>query len=191
MGLYRVIIEPAGGGKFEHSLPSGSYVFGREADSCDIPIASPEISRRHVKLVFAESHCEVTDLGSTSGTTHDNELLHGARNIPYPFELTLGTCKLSVAQDENTKSFRPDELNSKAGTVISKTSPATAPTPSPAAPAGHYTQGKMIAKGGMGAVMEASDQLLGRTVAMKVILSGSAGSESMRLRFIREATVLA
>lgn len=191
MGLYRVIIEPAGGGKFEHSLPSGAYVFGREADSCDIPIASPEISRRHVQLVFSESHCEVTDLGSTSGTTHEGELLHGARNIPYPFELTLGTCKLSVEQDENTKSFRPSQLHSAAGTKISETPSASSPTPAPAAPAGHYTQGKLLAKGGMGAVMEANDQLLGRTVAMKVILPDIGGSESMRLRFIREATVLA
>lgn len=139
MGLYRVIIEPAGGGKFEHSLPSGSYVFGREADSCDIPISSPEISRRHVQLVFSEEHCEVTELGSTSGTTHDGVPLLESKSVAYPFELTLGTCKMSVEQDENTKSFRPRQLDAAEGAKVEEKPSQAAPAASGTAPAGHYT----------------------------------------------------
>lgn len=43
----------------------------------------------------------------------------------------------------------------------------------------------------MGSVLEANDQILGRAVAMKVIRQDIAASESLRLRFIREAGVLA
>lgn len=53
-----------------------------------------------------------------------------------------------------------------------------------------YEVGKEIARGGMGAVLEAQDPALDRTVAMKVLLSSDA-SVAARLRFVREAAVLA
>lgn len=56
---------------------------------------------------------------------------------------------------------------------------------------GEYHVGQEIAKGGMGAILAASDDALDRTVAMKVMLADFGASEDSRLRFIREAVVLA
>jgi serine/threonine protein kinase/WD40 repeat protein len=52
-----------------------------------------------------------------------------------------------------------------------------------------YMRGREIARGGMGAVFETKDQKLGRTIAMKVMLSASAPAAE-RERFFLEARVL-
>ncbi|MGB0578398.1 MAG: serine/threonine-protein kinase [Limisphaerales bacterium] len=57
-----------------------------------------------------------------------------------------------------------------------------------AADSARYSVGEEIARGGMGAVIEAEETSLERTVAMKVMLSPTTNA---RARFIREATVLA
>lgn len=55
----------------------------------------------------------------------------------------------------------------------------------------HLKVGETIAQGGMGAILEASDEALERMVAMKVMLPGADASPGARERFLREAIVLA
>ncbi len=57
--------------------------------------------------------------------------------------------------------------------------------------AGHFELGGEIARGGMGNILDARDQTLGRTVAMKRILLERDTHPDARRRFIREATILA
>ncbi len=53
-----------------------------------------------------------------------------------------------------------------------------------------FVFGRRIAQGGMGAILEASDCKLGRTIAVKVILSEVECSDDQKQRFIQEAAVL-
>ena len=53
-----------------------------------------------------------------------------------------------------------------------------------------FVFGRRIAQGGMGAILEASDCKLGRTIAVKVILSEVECSADQKQRFIQEAAVL-
>ncbi len=53
-----------------------------------------------------------------------------------------------------------------------------------------FVFGRRIAQGGMGAILEASDCKLGRTIAVKIMLSEAACSEDQKQRFIQEAAVL-
>ena len=54
-----------------------------------------------------------------------------------------------------------------------------------------YTPGREIARGGMGAILSATDQSLDREVAMKVMLEAGERDPVARQRFLREALVLA
>jgi len=54
-----------------------------------------------------------------------------------------------------------------------------------------YTPGREIARGGMGAILSATDQTLDREVAMKVMLEAGEKDAVARQRFLREALVLA
>ncbi len=68
-------------------------------------------------------------------------------------------------------------------------SPDTTPGFGVAAADANYRPGREIARGGMGAVLSAHDQKLGRSVAMKVMLRADASVEE-RQRFELEARVL-
>ena len=56
-------------------------------------------------------------------------------------------------------------------------------------PGSSYRPGREIARGGMGAVLDAQDNKLGRNVAMKVMLRRNASEEDQQ-RFLLEARVL-
>ena len=57
--------------------------------------------------------------------------------------------------------------------------------------AGRYRLRRPIARGGMAEVWEASDDILGRPVAVKILLPQLAQDESFRERFRREAIAAA
>ncbi len=58
-------------------------------------------------------------------------------------------------------------------------------------PGSSYRPGREIARGGMGAILSATDQSLDREVAMKIMLVEAEASSTSRQRFVREALVLA
>ncbi|MDP1589977.1 MAG: WD40 repeat domain-containing serine/threonine-protein kinase [Prosthecobacter sp.] len=64
--------------------------------------------------------------------------------------------------------------------------PATSANPDAEEP---FIFGRRIAQGGMGAILEASDCKLGRTIAVKVMLDANASAEQAQ-RFVQEAAVL-
>jgi len=68
--------------------------------------------------------------------------------------------------------------------------PSGGPAPAnPDAPVS-FVFGKRIAQGGMGAILEADDCKLGRTIAVKIMLDGRDKDEGAKQRFIQEAAVL-
>ncbi|MDF1814825.1 MAG: protein kinase [Verrucomicrobiales bacterium] len=53
-----------------------------------------------------------------------------------------------------------------------------------------FVFGRRIAQGGMGAILEASDCRLGRTIAAKVMLTEAGCSDDQKQRFVQEAAIL-
>lgn len=52
-----------------------------------------------------------------------------------------------------------------------------------------YQEGELIGRGGMGDVVEHTDRLVGRRIAVKVLRSGFSGDSGLERRFLREARV--
>jgi adenylate cyclase len=73
-----------------HYLREGDTLIGRSA-TCDLVIASPQLSRQHARVRVAGTRVTVQDLGSTYGTFVDSARLTGER------ELRLGE-SFSVAE---------------------------------------------------------------------------------------------
>jgi ABC transport system ATP-binding/permease protein len=66
---------PEGEGGRAASLPEGqALIIGRGTDA-DIPVESPEVSRRHAALLRADDGCYLCDLGSKNGTWVDGRRL--------------------------------------------------------------------------------------------------------------------
>ncbi|GAA2095427.1 DUF3662 and FHA domain-containing protein [Brevibacterium salitolerans] len=55
----------------QHRLQPGTTVFGRSANSADIVIDDPGMSRRHFEITVSGPRATATDLGSTNGTLVD------------------------------------------------------------------------------------------------------------------------
>ena len=66
---------------------------------------------------------------------------------------------------------------------------AVASSANPDAPV-DYVFGPEIARGGMGSILQAEDCKIGRTVAVKIMLSEMDADEDQKQRFINEAAVL-
>ena len=61
------IIAGPGWGQFFLDAPGESLIIGRAAD-CQIAIVDQRLSRRHFRLVWNGTVCQLTDLGSANGT---------------------------------------------------------------------------------------------------------------------------
>jgi len=93
------------------------------------------------------------------------------------------------------RSANVDEL---AATIKAQPTPRSAPSVVAQQPAGAnpdaavpYVFGDEVARGGMGSILKAEDCKLGRTIAVKIMLSELNTDDDQKQRFINEAAVLA
>lgn len=170
MKQHRVIAELESGQQVSLLLGDGTYVIGRES-ACDIHLPSDSVSRKHAKIELRMLSAVLEDLGSTGGTSISDKPVVGPTRLPYPAKFSIGPVQVTIAAEE------------------------AEPASESKAKVEHYSVGREIAKGGMGAILEANDDTLKRRVAMKIILSSEWASETeledSRRRFVREALVLA
>src|SRR5437868_3599967 len=85
-------------------------------------------------------------------------------------------------------------MDTPEGTVVAPSTPGeagapeTPPRATPAVLAGRYRLGRRIGKGGMGEVIAARDEQVGRDVAIKRMRAAAPGDRAIR-RFLREASI--
>jgi DNA segregation ATPase FtsK/SpoIIIE, S-DNA-T family len=70
------------------ALASGDHVVGR-SPHCDVPLADPTISRRHLMLSVSANATTVTDLISANGVLVDGELLTTGDVVTAPFGVAI------------------------------------------------------------------------------------------------------
>lgn len=104
---------------------------------------------------------------------------------PPPPEASLARLKQSL---ESTHRNAASTLSSFLAERFAQTSSGPAPGQQKM-PASAYELGRILAKGGMGAILSARDNSIQRTVAVKVILTGAEASDEHVHRLITEARI--
>ena len=156
-----------------YALQPGDYLIGRDP-ACPIQVDSPEISRKHARLILAQGRLEIEDAGGRYGTFIDNQQVIGRQPLKPGQSLHIGRTHLEISP-----------LQSPAATAQIPLEPTNAPSS-----ADRYELGETLAQGGMGVVAEARDRHLQRPVAIKVLTPEMAANPGLSRRFVQEAIVL-
>jgi serine/threonine protein kinase len=164
--LVRYVVEP------------GAYVIGRDAE-CELRVEADRVSRRHARLTVHGNEWLIEDLGSSNGTRINGQRIGAGPVKIWPTQkIQVGNALIELRRAESQ-----ERAGAAPGVAIRRHLP-------PDFLRGRkYRVGKMIAQGGMGAVLDAKDVTTRRVVAMKVMRD--VGSEEDLLRFIEEAQVTA
>jgi len=172
-----VLITVDGVVQARHLVEPGEYEIGRLAE-CAIQVEADLVSRRHARLTINYHDALIEDLGSSNGTQLNGEAIReptrifpsqrvqiGAATIELRRVRTESSPDLSLAPEiAAVRQLLPEEIN-----------------------AHKYEIGRVVAQGGMGAILDARDAAIARSVAMKVMLQG--GSPDDAVRFVQEARI--
>ena len=152
-------------------LAPGAYVIGRWHE-VDLHVIGDLVSRQHARLIVEVGQVFLEDLGSSNGTFINGAAITELTLLPPGVRAQLGVITLEIpyqregpAPSAALAGLLPDEfLRGK-----------------------KYDVGPMIAQGGMGAILDAREATIRRSVAMKVMLT-EGEPDDMR-RFIEEAQI--
>jgi len=156
-----------------YALQPGDYLIGRDP-TCHIHVDSPEISRKHARLIFTQGRLEIEDAGGRYGTFIDNQQVNGRQPLGLSQAFHIGRTQLEINSSKSPS----------ATTEIPSAQPALL------TPNERYELGETLAQGGMGQVAEARDRYLQRPVAIKVLSHEMAANPGLSRRFVQEALVL-
>ncbi len=91
--MAKLIVRGGDGSEREVTLDeTGSVSIGRSPE-CDIPIDEGQASRRHCTVVAVQSGFEVSDLGSTNGTTVNGTLIK-KQHLNHGDVIRIGACEI-------------------------------------------------------------------------------------------------
>jgi hypothetical protein len=94
-------------GPREFELPVGRFVIGR-AETCELPLEDPLVSRQHVALVVGEESVVVEDLGSRNGVKVNGTRLLGSKELALGDKLAVGSSEFVLAA--RTRDFGAETL---------------------------------------------------------------------------------
>ena len=140
---------------------------------------TPLLSGQHARLTINYDHLLLEDLGSSDGTFVNEQLLAAATRVFPSQAIRLGAVRLALHRQRMPSD--PGVSLAPAQAVIQRF------VPDELLAEKRYAIGGIVAEGGMGVILDARQSAMQRTVAMKVMLDGSA--EASVLRFIEEAQV--
>ncbi len=161
-----------------HVLTPGDYVIGRN-DGCHLRVDADLISREHAKLIVNYDHALIEDLGSGHGTfVNDTPVTERTRLWPsQKIRIGVATVTLRRLQGEQPTDMSLAPAQRAIRTML----------PAELLREKKYDIGTVVARGGMGAILDAREAAIERRVAMKVMLdTNDADAVS---RFIAEAKV--
>jgi len=180
-----IIVKQGGALLREYELSPGTYVLGRDP-ACGIRVQSTLIADRHVQLTYDGKQVEVTDLGSPTGTVVAGQRLQQPTRVADAGLIRLGDVTVEIQQPPAAPPLGPADQPSVTR-LSASTAAAVPPVRRTKSREREYEVTGEVARGGMGAVLRATDLNIKRTVAMKVVLASQADNEQLLQRFTQEA----
>lgn len=116
-----------------------AVVIGR-SPSCDLPVPSPRVSRRHAWVHRDGAHFAVSDLGSTNGTFVNEQRVNGARILKAGDRIRIGDHVVTFCMMEPTAGAITVDEHAGEGTMIFASNPLEAQSQAPDALQGDLTQ---------------------------------------------------
>jgi len=175
-----IIVTKDGREVLRKTVRPGDYVIGREAD-CDVPVEVDLVSRRHAQLTINYDHALIEDLGSSNGTFVNGQPVTESTRLWPNQKIQVGAATIELHRIKTVPP--PDESLAPTTAAIQRLLPEEFLKDK------KYDIGKVVAQGGMGAILDAKDATTERRVAMKVMLDGSSPDDL--IRFVAEAKVTA
>ncbi len=175
-----IIVTSNGAELLRKTVPPGEYVIGREPE-CDVPLEVDLVSRRHAQLTVNYDHALIEDLGSSNGTFVNGQPVAESTRLWPNQKIQIGAATIELRR---IKTVPPPDV-----TLAPQTAAVQRLLPEEFLRDKKYDIGKVVAQGGMGAILDAKDATTERRVAMKVMLDGSSPDDL--IRFVAEAKVTA
>ena len=163
--------------KEKFAIEQGEYILGRDP-TCHMVIDVDEVSRHHARLTLNGFELLIEDTGSSNGVFIDGVQVQIPTRVRADQEIQIGMARLRVGLRESAARQLAEALWD-ADLGLEPVRQMLAGT--------KYRVVTTIGRGGMGMVMQARDMRIRRTVAMKVMKTGTQFSRENLLRFIDEA----
>ena len=161
-------------------LAPGAYVIGRWHES-DLHVIGDLVSRQHARLVVEEGQVFLEDLGSSNGTFINGAAITGLTVLPPGVRAQLGVREHAGEPGALTLEIPYERESAAPSAALAQV------LPDEFFRGKKYDVGPMIAQGGMGAILDAREATIRRSVAMKVMLT--EGEPDDLRRFIEEAQI--
>ncbi len=175
-----IIVSRNGTVLFRQIVTPGDYVIGRD-DGTDLRVDVPLVSRQHAKLTVNYSEMFIQDLGSANGTQINGEAISEITRIWPSQKIQIGEATIETrrikAPSDSEATLSPEVAAVRMLLPVEVTRERK------------YEVGKVVAQGGMGAILDVKDATTDRRVAMKVMLDGSNLEDLTR--FVAEAKITA
>jgi serine/threonine protein kinase len=175
-----IIIRKDGVELLRRTVAPGEYIIGRTAE-CDLPVEADLVSRRHARLTLNFDHVLIEDLGSSNGTFVNGQPVTECTRLWPNQKIQVGSATIELRRLKTAPP--PDVSLAPAQAAVQRLLPEDLLREK------KYDIGKVVAQGGMGAILDAQDAATQRSVAMKVMLDGSSPDDLSR--FVAEARVTA
>ena len=178
---FDVILHHAGTQLARATLPPGEYVIGREP-GVDVRAETPLLSRRHARLTINYDHLLLEDLASSNGTFVNGQPLAPSESIRlFPNQPVRLGPDITLEIRRQRPESAPDASLTPEQAAIERLVPADVRSER------RYAIGSIVARGGMGAILDARQAAMQRQVAMKVMLESAAPADLAR--FVDEARI--
>jgi serine/threonine protein kinase/Leucine-rich repeat (LRR) protein len=173
-----IIVTKDGAEILRKTVRPGDYVIGREPE-CELHLDVELVSRRHAQLSVNFDHALIKDLGSSNGTFVNGQPVTEPTRLWPNQKIQIGA---AIVEVRRSKTVASSDVS-----LDPQTAAVQRLLPDELLREKKYDIGKVVARGGMGAILDAKEAAIERRVAMKVMLDGSSPDDLVR--FVAEAKI--